>query len=221
ASVGTASVGTASGTGSKPGAFGESNNLAGAGAAGASGGSSGASGGANGSSAGASGGGAGPSLPGMASGGQAGGASATVGSDGGAGSMAGRRGSNWASLATQDRPIPLTRPIRLECAATEFRILGAGGRVQSRIPIGTYTAAAVDPLVREIHAEVGRWGLAGDRMYWKPQLVLSATADGQSRRDDLERLLVDSGIDTRRSEIRDKVHPLPPVIRTGAVHPAR
>jgi hypothetical protein len=79
----------------------------------------------------------------------------------------------------------------------------------------------VDPLVQELHAEVGRWGLAGDRMYWKPLLVLSATADGQSRRDDLERLLVDSGIDTRRSETRDKVHPLPPVIRTGAVVPAR
>jgi hypothetical protein len=219
---GSTSVDAASGTGSKPGATGESNSLAGAGTAGAgaNGGSSGASGGANGSSS-ASGGSGGPSLPGMASGGQAGGASATLGSNGGAGSMAGRRGSNWASLATQDRPIPLTRPIRLECAATEFRILAAGGRVQSRIPIGTYTAEAVDPLVRELHAEVGRWGLAGDRMYWKPLLVLSATADGQSRRDDLEKLLVDSGIDTRRSEIRDKVHPLPPVIRTGAVLPAR
>ena len=225
--AGSPSSDAASGTGSKPGAAGESSGLAGSGAAGSgadgSGAAgSGASGGGSGASAGqagVAGGGAGPSLPGMA-GAQAGGASAALGSSGG-GAQAGRRGSKRASQAPQDRPIPLTRPIRLECAANEFRILAAGGRVQSRIPIGTYTAEAVDPLVRELHAEVSRWGLAGDRMYWKPLLVLSATADGQSRRDDLERLLVDSGIDTRRSEMRDKVHPLPPVIRTGAVLPAR
>jgi hypothetical protein len=218
---GTSSAGTESGAGSHTGASGESSGLAGGGATGT--GSNGGTSGASAGGAGTSGGGGGPALPGMA-GGQAGGSSASLGAttgSGGSGSLAGRRGSNWASLATQDRPIPLTRPIRLECAAHEFRILASGGRVQSRIPIGTYTAGAVDPLVQELHAEVGRWGLAGDRMYWKPLLVLSATADGQSRRDDLERLLVDSGIDTRRSETRDKVHPLPPVIRTGAVVPAR
>ena len=48
----------------------------------------------------------------------------------------------------------------------------------SRIPIGTHTSAAVDPLVREVHATVGGWGMAGDRMYWRPELVLSATPDG-------------------------------------------
>ncbi|MFM8735913.1 MAG: hypothetical protein ACKOC8_12055 [Pirellulales bacterium] len=72
-----------------------------------------------------------------------------------------------------------------------------------------------------MHATVGRWGLAGDRMYWKPELVLSATADGAARRDDLEKLLADSGIETRRKESRDQVRSLPPVQRTGGVFPRR
>ena len=150
----------------------------------------------------------------------AGAAGGSAASSGGTCSMAGRRGSNWASLATQDRQIPLTRPIRLECAASEFRILGSGGRVERRVPIEGGTADAIDPLVREIHATVGGWGMAGDRMYWKPELVLSATPDGIGRRDDLEQLLADSGLDTRRSG-GEAVRRLPPVNRTGGLFPAR
>ena len=196
-------------------------------AAGTAGGSS--SGGAAGTSAGggagaaSGGGGSGPSMPGLAQSG--GGASAGTGASGASASMtaslAGKRGSNWASLATAETPVPLTRPIKVECAASEFRILGDGGRVQSRIPIGTQTVDSVDLLVQEVHATVGRWGLAGDRMYWKPELVLSATPDGVGRREDLEKLLADSGLDTRRSEHKDKVQNLPPVERTGSLFPRR
>jgi hypothetical protein len=45
--------------------------------------------------------------------------------------------------------------------------------------------------------------------------VLSATADGQSRRDDLERLLADSGLDTRQKGREDEIRSLPPVRRTS------
>jgi len=54
-------------------------------------------------------------------------------------------------------------------------------------------------------------------MYWRPQLVLSETADGRGRRQDLERLLADSGIDTRSLDRNDQVLPLPPVERSAAV----
>lgn len=136
--------------------------------------------------------------------------------------MAQARGKNWASLATQDRPIPLTRPIRLECALDEFRLLDdSGRRVQVKIPVGGDTAEAIDPLVQAIHKRVAGWGIAGERMYWKPQLVLSATPDGQSRRDDLERLLADSGIDTRSQRPDDEIRQLPPVRRTNYTTSAR
>jgi hypothetical protein len=132
-------------------------------------------------------------------------------------SLAGARGKNWASLATQERPIPLTRPIRLECALHEFRLMeDSGRRVHTRIPLDGDTALAVDPLVKALHARVDTWGIAGDRMYWKPVLVLSETADGRSRREDLERLLADSGIDVRSADGRDEIRPLPPVERSTA-----
>ncbi|MFM7243827.1 MAG: hypothetical protein ACKO40_06575 [Planctomycetaceae bacterium] len=225
-SLATAADGPAAGGGR----FGQSTAAAGtSGATGGSGagGAAGSSVGTSSSAAGGGGGGSGPSVPGLAQGGGA--ASVSVGDAAGAsppmpglaGSLAGKRGSNWASLATAETPVPLTRPIRVECAADEFRLLGDGGRVQSRIPIGTHTVDSVDLLVREVHATVGRWGLAGERMYWRPELVLSATADGAGRREDLEKLLADSGIDTRRSEVKDKVRNLPPVQRTGGLFPRR
>ena len=193
-------------------------SAAGAAAHGSAAGGSSSSAGGSGASAGGGGGqrgqaGGGPTLPGLAQSGaqQAGGAAASI-----SGSLAGSRGSNWASLATHDHPVPLTRPIRLECAGDEFRILDASGRVESRVPIGTQTADAVDPLVRSIHAKVAGWGLAGDRMYWRPELVLSATPDGGGRQADLERLLADSGLDTRRAGPLP-VRSLPPVHRTGSL----
>jgi len=195
-----------------------------AGGAGGAEGTSTAGGAGAGGSGGSGGSGSGPSMPGLAQGGGAGAASA-AGASGASASMtaslAGKRGSNWASLATAETPVPLTRPIKVECAANEFRILADGGRVESRIPIGTHTVDSVDLVVREVHATVGRWGLAGDRMYWKPELVLSSTPDGAGRREDLEKLLADSGIDTRRSEVKDKVRYLPPVQRTGSLFPRR
>ena len=185
-------------------------------------GNEGAAGGGSAGSAAGGGGSFGPAMPGLA-GGRAGGASggSPNAADGTCAPLSGRRGSNWASLATSDRPIPLTRPLRLECAADEFRLLGSGGRVAARVPIPGRTADAVDPLVREVHTAVGGWGMAGDRMYWKPELVLTATPDGVARRDELERLLADSGLDTRRADDGDAVRSLPPVHRTGGVFRSR
>ena len=225
-SVATAADGPAAGGGRFGQATAATGGTSSAASGSGSGSSAGSSGGAS-SGPGGGGGGSGPSIPGLAQGGGA--ASVTVGDAAGgcppmpglAGSLAGKRGSNWASLATRETPVPLTRPIRVECAADEFRLLGEGGRVQTRIPIGTHTVESVDLLVREVHATVGGWGLAGERMYWRPELVLSATAEGAGRRDDLEKLLADSGIDTRRSEVKDKVRNLPPVQRTGGLFPKR
>jgi hypothetical protein len=218
----------AAGTSAAGGGGANASGTAGGGGAGgtAGGGSAAAGGGSGGGTSkggGSAGGGSGPAMPGLVqsggtAGGQAGGASGASASA----SMAQSRGKNWASLATQDRPIPLTRPIRLECSLREFRILDdSGRRVETRIPVPGDTAEAIDPLVAAVHGRVDKWGIAGDRMYWKPQLVLSETTDGRSRREELERLLADSGLDTRSSDVRDVIRPLPPVERTTAALPAR
>lgn len=155
------------------------------------------------------------SLPGMLGSRASGGGDSGSGGEAG-GSLAERRGANWASLATRDRPVPLTRPIHVECSLAELRILDdTGRRIEKRVPLDGATDAAIDPFVSALHSKVRGWGLAGDRMYWRPQLVLTATLDGESRRDDLERLLADSGIDVRPRVPSEDVHPLPPVQRAS------
>ena len=212
------------------GADGAGGGIAGGAAGGAAGGSAGGSAsgsasaggaaGGGGSQAGSAGGGGGPAMPGLLAAGGGGPAGQSGGSA--SKSLSQSRGKNWASLATQDHPIPLTRPIRLECSLHEFRLIDdSGRRVETRIPLPGDTAEAVDPLVRAVHARVNAWGIAGERMYWKPQLVLFETSDGRSRREDLERLLAESGIETRSSDGRDEIRPLPPVVRTSAVMPGR
>ena len=212
--VGRQSAGTsAANPGGGPGGTPSGTAAAGGGSVGGTaGGASGSQGGARGGAQGGAGGDmTAPAMPGLF---QPGGGSA-AGQSGATASLAQSRGRNWASLATQDRPIPLTRPIRVECAVNEFRLFDDGGRrVQTRISLDGETAAAIDPLVTAVHERVGRWGIAGDRMYWKPVLVLSETPDGRSRREDLERLLAESGIDTRSTDARDHIRPLPPVERT-------
>ncbi|MDG1991138.1 MAG: hypothetical protein P8J43_01605, partial [Pirellulales bacterium] len=64
------------------------------------------------------------------------------------GSLAGSRGSDWASFATSQRYIPLTRPIQIECAADELRLFDdSGRRVVYRIPFTGSTDQSIDSLV--------------------------------------------------------------------------
>jgi hypothetical protein len=139
-------------------------------------------------------------------------ASGTSGQQSSAGrSLAGVRGSDWASFATSQRYIPLTRPIQIECAADELRLFDdSGRRVVYRIPVMGPTDQSIDSLVLAIRRRVDSWGLAGERLYWKPELVLTETEDGGGRRKDVQALLVNSGIETRQKQDTDAVRRLPP-----------
>ena len=142
----------------------------------------------------------------------------------GSGSLAGVRGSGWASFATSQRYIPLTRPIQLECAADELRLFDdAGRRVVVRIPLFTRTIDSVDALVAAVRRRVDSWGIAGDRLYWKPELILCETPDGSGRRADLQQLLAGSGLNTRLKQRSDDVERLPAVQqrqRTAQIEPS-
>ena len=138
--------------------------------------------------------------------------STTSGEQSGAsGSLSGSRGSDWASFATSERYIPLTRPIQIECAAEELRLFDdTGNRVVYRIPVAGPTVQSIDSLVIAIRQRVESWGIAGDRLYWKPELVLTETKDGTGRREDVQALLANSGIETRQKQASDAVRRLPP-----------
>jgi hypothetical protein len=198
------SFGEAGGDGSGDGmAMGKGmSSLAGqAGAAGDAGG--GGSDGADGTQDGAAGGSGGAGTMSMGETGPAG-ASVTLqtGGGGGVASLASSRGANWASMATRDRPVPLSRPVQIECDADELRVLDGRRRVVKRVPLGARTADSVDSLIVAVREHVDSWGIAGDRMYWNPRLVLSATPSGAGRRADLEKLLAGSGLITVRRDER-------------------
>lgn len=195
-----------------------------AGAAGNGEGSTGSDGAATGAAGAGGGGMSGPQLPlGMQVGGSQANLTISNGSQGEAAEgqadsccqpLAGVRGSDWASFATSQRYIPLTRPIQLECSQEEIRLLDESGRrVAERIPLFGPTVDSVDLLVEAVRRRVASWGIAGDRLYWKPELVLTETTDGASRRQDLQQLLVGSGLDTRLRQQTDEVERLPPVPR--------
>ena len=198
--------------------------FANAGAAGNGEGSAGSDGAATGAAGAGGGGMSGPQLPlGMQVGGSQANLTISNGSQGEAAEgqadsccqpLAGVRGSDWASFATSQRYIPLTRPIQLECSQEEIRLLDESGRrVAERIPLFGPTVDSVDLLVEAVRRRVTSWGIAGDRLYWKPELVLTETTDGASRRQDLQQLLVGSGLDTRLRQQTDEVERLPPVPR--------
>jgi hypothetical protein len=201
---GSGASGTGSGSGEGSGGDGSGDGMtsdAGMSSLAGPGGAAGGASGSQGSSAGGSGGAGTMSMGEMGSGG----ANLTMqtGAGGGVASLASSRGANWASMATRDRPVPLSRPVQIECDAGELRILdGSRRQVVKRVPLGGRTADAVDPLISAVREHVDSWGIAGDRMYWNPRLVLSATPQGAGRRADLEALLAGSGLITVRRDER-------------------
>ena len=209
--------GDGSGEGSSDGGM---SSLAGTDAA--AGGAGGSAGGAAGAQDGAAGGSGGAGMMSMGETGAGGGPNLTMQADGSCevSPLASSRGANWASMATRDRPVPLSRPVQIECDAHELRILdGSRRRVVKRVPLGERTADAVDPLIYAVRQHVDSWGIAGDRMYWNPRLVLSATPQGASRRKDLEALLAGSGLITSRRDERSMAEAAPegPAAEAGVV----
>jgi len=83
-----------------------------------------------------------------------------------------------------------------------LRVLDGRRRVVKRVSLGARTADSVDSLIVAVREHVDSWGIAGDRMYWNPRLVLSATPSGAGRRADLEKLLAGSGLITVRRDER-------------------
>ena len=66
------------------------------------------------------------------------------------------------------------------------------------IRVTSRTEDSVDELVAAVRQHARQWGIAGNGMYWKPQLVLHVNPSGEGRAQDLETLLANSGLDVKR-----------------------
>jgi chemotaxis regulatin CheY-phosphate phosphatase CheZ len=109
------------------------------------------------------------------------------------------RQRNWALPNSSASSVPIQRPIRVECWNDRLVLLPDTRDMQAEvIPLPERTADAVDQLVAAVRTYTKTWGIAGRGMYWKPQLILEVTPNGQGRAADLTEILADSGWDVKR-----------------------
>ena len=109
------------------------------------------------------------------------------------------RGRNWGLPESARGAVPLTRPIQVVVTADAITLRAeAGDRGGNKvIPLAPRTEASLDELVSKIWEHVGQWNYAGQGMYWRPVLVVQVAPDGLERYADLQRLLIDSGLEMR------------------------
>ena len=130
----------------------------------------------------------------------AGGQSSGQASRGGKASLAERRGRDWGLPEATESAIAITRPLVVDCHADHLTIYGSGaGRYGKVVALDGVTEDAVDDFVSAVWDEIRAWGIAGNRMYWKPVLSMHVVQGGEARYEDLEQLLRDSGLEVRRS----------------------
>lgn len=111
-------------------------------------------------------------------------------------SLADTHGKNWALPDASRGSFPVTRPIRIQCRADGMTLLPdlPGGQDAKNVPFGPKTATSMDALVTAVWERMDSWGIAGKGLYWRPELHLETTSDGEARREDLKALLANSGI---------------------------
>jgi hypothetical protein len=111
-------------------------------------------------------------------------------------SLAQKRGKNWG-LKTSRSGTPVTRPLHVQCYADKLVVRGEPGDVvgDKTIALGSYTQDSVDDLVATIGKRIERWGIAGQGMFWRPQLIVDVSPGAEARFDDLKALLDNSGLE--------------------------
>ena len=114
--------------------------------------------------------------------------------------------ANWAIPGATGNSMGITRPISATCSMDRIAIHGdSGSRSRANVvPFNAGTASAVDKLVRVIQQRIGSWGMAGPSMYWKPVMQVEVTTNGESRYDELSRLLEGSGISLQRKPAKGR-----------------
>ncbi|HYW78865.1 MAG TPA: hypothetical protein VE890_04775 [Thermoguttaceae bacterium] len=115
--------------------------------------------------------------------------------------LAETRGENWGLPGAADRSVGIKRPIRLDCYADRLVIVAPGDPYGKRtIPLSPNTEDSVDDLISAIWNHMDSWGIAGNGMYWQPELRLYVDPNASDRYDQLQTLLDGSGLTVVRKE---------------------
>lgn len=111
-------------------------------------------------------------------------------------SLAEQRGRNWSLPSTAKLSTPISRTIHVICRGDCLILQPGIGNPQPRIiPFGPRTADSVDKIVTAVWDYAKGWGIAGQKMYWKPRLELELGPYGERRYDELQSLMANSGLE--------------------------
>jgi hypothetical protein len=109
------------------------------------------------------------------------------------------RGEDWALRNAARGATPVTRPVRVMCLSDRVVILPEDGRGAGQtVMMPGATRDALDDFTSAMWAHMEGWGIAGNRLYWRPVLSLQSDAQGARRASELSYLLDGSGFDIRR-----------------------
>ena len=133
-----------------------------------------------------------------AAGGAGGGASAS--GCGATHSIARTHGANWALPGAANGAIAIQRPVSMLCRQNELQLLPESGTAQQTvtIPFSNSAEGAVRDMVSALWSRVDSWGIAGTGTYWKPVIEVHVPPEGETRFQEMARLLEDSGINLIR-----------------------
>jgi hypothetical protein len=114
--------------------------------------------------------------------------------------LAKQRGKNWGLRYVEPSATPITRPVRILCDARQMIILPDDRKRAPRpIAFTGKTQDSVDAMVTAVWDEIGRWGIAGKGMTWRPILTFDVQPGGEARYQEIDRMLKGSGLQVRRS----------------------
>jgi hypothetical protein len=117
------------------------------------------------------------------------------------------RDRDWALGRKKPNAVPIRRTIQVVVRNDHIAILADDAKVDAAAPAGKRiaiegdTVESLDRVIAGIREHIEGWGFAGDRMYWRPVLILKIGPDGQRRAEDLHRLLKESGIELREGKV--------------------
>ncbi|NLE36538.1 MAG: hypothetical protein GX621_00775 [Pirellulaceae bacterium] len=122
-------------------------------------------------------------------------------------SIAQRRGPDWALPEVAPQSTALTKPIRIECYPNRIALIAERGLTGGRdVALGPETKESMDEFISAVWDYTEGWGIAGRSMYWRPMLHVYVAPGAETRYQDIEALLRDSGlpIERKTNETADK-----------------
>ena len=116
-------------------------------------------------------------------------------------SLAATHGMDWALRNAAAGSTPIARPIRVVCQADRLVILPDRGNAAGKvIALDQHTEDAIGPFVSTLQTHIESWGMAGNRMYWRPVLQVQVAPGAEECFHDISALLEGSGLTVERKD---------------------